>query len=141
MDDFTFKYNCLVKFNSRREDKTQHQILQFYGISNQLDYNWLYNGSITKARSYSPRQFGLRVHMAPPKVIDYGKYVMSPMPGAIVSVAVNPGDIVEDGQNLLVIEAMKMSNLIKSERSGKIKKVKVKPGDAVAVDAILIEYE
>jgi propionyl-CoA carboxylase alpha chain len=141
MHDFTYRYNSLVKFNSTKDNTTQHNILQLYGITNQLGYNWLYNGTIIKAKGYSPRQFALKGFMAPPKVIDYGKYVMSPMPGAIVSVSVNSGDIVEDGQNLLVIEAMKMQNLIKSERSGKIKKVKVKPGDSVAVDAILIEYE
>ena len=141
MKDFSYKYNSLVKFNSTRDEKSQNQILQFYGITNQLDYNWLYNGTIIKARSYSPRQFALKGFMAPPKVVDHGKHVMSPMPGSIVSVSVNPGDIVEDGQNLLVIEAMKMQNLIKSERTWKIKKVRVKPGDSVAVDAILIEYE
>lgn len=46
--------------------------------------------------------------MAPPKKIDYAKSVISPMPGAIVSVSVEPGMTVVDGQELLVIEAMKM---------------------------------
>jgi propionyl-CoA carboxylase alpha chain len=52
--------------------------------------------------------------MAPPKKIDYAKSVLSPMPGAIVSVAVEPGQTVADGQELIVIEAMKMQNIIKS---------------------------
>ena len=46
--------------------------------------------------------------MAPPKIIDYAKSVMSPMPGSIVSLSVEKGQTVADGQELLVIEAMKM---------------------------------
>jgi propionyl-CoA carboxylase alpha chain len=46
--------------------------------------------------------------MAPPKKIDHAKSVLSPMPGAIVSIAVEPGQMVVEGQELLVIEAMKM---------------------------------
>lgn len=79
--------------------------------------------------------------MAPPKKIDFAKSVLSPMPGAIVNVAVEPGQHVADGQELLTIEAMKMQNLIKSTIEGKIKRVLIKPGDSVAVDQLLIEYE
>ena len=46
--------------------------------------------------------------MAPPKKIDFGKSIISPMPGAIISVSVEVGQIVTDGQELLIIEAMKM---------------------------------
>ena len=79
--------------------------------------------------------------MPKPKVLDLDKIVLSPMPGAIVSVAVQPGQEVQAGQELLTIEAMKMQNLIKSEVEGKIKSVKVKAGQAVGVDEILIEFE
>jgi len=63
------------------------------------------------------------------------------MPGAVVSVAVQPGDTVVDGQELCIIEAMKMQNILKSEREGVIKSVNVKSGDSVAVDELLIEFE
>lgn len=79
--------------------------------------------------------------MAPPKKIDHAKSVLSPMPGAIVSISVEAGQTVLDGQEILVIEAMKMQNLIKSQVEGKIKKIHVKPGESVAVDQLLIEYE
>lgn len=52
--------------------------------------------------------------MAPPKVIDFAKSVISPMPGSIVSVGVSEGQAVTDGQELLVIEAMKMQNILKA---------------------------
>ena len=76
-----------------------------------------------------------------PAVIDYTKSIISPMPGAIVSIDVQAGDVVEDGQQLCIIEAMKMQNVLKSEVSGTIKKVNVKAGDSVVVDEILIEFE
>jgi propionyl-CoA carboxylase alpha chain len=72
--------------------------------------------------------------MKVPEKLDTAKMVMSPMPGAIVSIAVQVGQNVVDGQDLCVIEAMKMQNLIKSQREGKIKSIKVKAGDSVAVD-------
>lgn len=63
------------------------------------------------------------------------------MPGAIVSVMVQVGQKVNEGQDLLVIEAMKMQNLIKSEVEGIVKEVYIKPGDAVPVDQLMIEFE
>lgn len=79
--------------------------------------------------------------MAPVVKIDTTKSILSPMPGAVVSVSVAPGDRVVDGQELCIIEAMKMQNILKSEREGVIKSVNVKAGDSVAVDELLIEFE
>jgi propionyl-CoA carboxylase alpha chain len=62
------------------------------------------------------------------------------MPGSIVSVAVEPGQQVTEGQELIIVEAMKMQNIIKSEVDAKVKKVNVKPGQSVAVDELLIEF-
>jgi len=73
--------------------------------------------------------------------IDTTRSILSPMPGAVVSVSVKPGDSVVDGQELCIIEAMKMQNILKSEREGVIKSVRVKAGDSVAVDQLLIEFE
>jgi len=79
--------------------------------------------------------------MAPVVKIDTTRSILSPMPGAVVSVAVQPGDTVVDGQELCIIEAMKMQNILKSEREGVIKSVNVKSGDSVTVDELLIEFE
>lgn len=79
--------------------------------------------------------------MAPPKKIDYAKSIISPMPGAIVSVSVEVGQTVSDGQELCIIEAMKMQNIIKSSIEGKIKSILIKSGDSVAVDQLLLEFE
>lgn len=79
--------------------------------------------------------------MAPPKKVDSAKSIISPMPGSIVSVSVEAGQSVAEGQELLIVEAMKMQNIIKSEIEGKVKKVNVKPGQSVAVDELLIEFQ
>ena len=63
------------------------------------------------------------------------------MPGSIVSVSVEVGQIVSEGQELFVIEAMKMQNIIKSQVEGKVKKVNVVAGVSVSVDQLLIEFE
>jgi propionyl-CoA carboxylase alpha chain len=141
MSDFSYKYNSLVRFNSDLPDSKKGHVIQFEGITNELDYNWVFNGTKVKTRVYDPKQFNLKKHMAPPKVVDFSKIVIAPMPGAIISVNVKAGDTVEDGQELCVMEAMKMQNLIRSERTGKVKKVNIAQGDSVAVDAVMIEFE
>lgn len=64
----------------------------------------------------------------------------SPMPGVIVEVRVTPGQEVERGQVLLILEAMKMQNEIRAEGAGRIKAVKVSAGTTVAAGALLLEF-
>ena len=72
---------------------------------------------------------------------DMAKFILSPMPGSVVSVAVKVGDTIAEGEELAVVEAMKMQNVLRAARSGKIKKVNVQPGNAVAAEEIIIEIE
>ncbi|MEM7549134.1 MAG: biotin/lipoyl-containing protein [Bacteroidota bacterium] len=65
----------------------------------------------------------------------------APMPGLILDVKVSEGDSVEKGDSILVLEAMKMENVIKSPGPGKIKDIKVQKGDSVEKNGILIEFE
>lgn len=83
-------------------------------MKEELHYNFYYKGNTVEALVYDQAQYKYKKFMAPPKKIDFAKSVLSPMPGAIVSVSVEAGQTVQDGQELLVIEAMKMQNLIKS---------------------------
>ena len=62
------------------------------------------------------------------------------MPGLVVSLAVAEGQEVKAGETLAVIEAMKMENILRAERDGTIKAIRVKPGDSVAVDAVIMEF-
>lgn len=64
----------------------------------------------------------------------------APMPGVILQVAVKPGDVVKRGQEIAVLEAMKMQNSIKSNRDGSIAEVCVAPGQAVGHGDPLVRY-
>lgn len=65
----------------------------------------------------------------------------APMPGLVLNVCVSVGDEVKKGDNLLVLEAMKMENIIKSPADLRVKSLKVKPGDKVEKNQVLISFE
>ena len=67
--------------------------------------------------------------------------VKAPLPGLIMKIFVKEGDMVTKDDSLLIYEAMKMENLLKSEKVGKVKSVKVKTGDTVLQDDVLLEIE
>jgi propionyl-CoA carboxylase alpha chain len=58
-----------------------------------------------------------------------------------LSIAVAVGQEVKAGETLAVVEAMKMENVLRTERDGVVKKIHVKPGDSLAVDAVILEFE
>lgn len=66
--------------------------------------------------------------------------ILAPIPGVIVEVAVRPGDAVETGQQVCVLEAMKMKNIIRAPRSGTIREVCVSTGQHVKHHDLLVEY-
>lgn len=68
-----------------------------------------------------------------------GRVVSAPMPGRIIRVLVKPGDKVEAGQDVVILEAMKMENSIMASAGGTVKQLLVAEGDTVAADAQLIE--
>jgi propionyl-CoA carboxylase alpha chain len=72
---------------------------------------------------------------------DYSKFCMSPMPGAIISCDLKVGQTVIVNQELIVMEAMKMQNILRSKVNGVIKKINCKPGDVVSNNFKLIEFE
>ena len=73
--------------------------------------------------------------------VSQAKFIGAPMPGLILDVIVSEGDEVQKGDKLLVLEAMKMENLIKSPGSGKIKSIVVNKGDSVDSGQKLIHFE
>jgi propionyl-CoA carboxylase alpha chain len=99
-----------------------------------------YRGVEAKAFVYTERE-ARYARLMPVKVLsDSGKAVRCPMPGLVVSIAVAEGQEVKAGETLAVVEAMKMENILRAERDGTIKKIRVKPGDSVAVDAVIMEF-
>ncbi|MBM3136958.1 MAG: acetyl-CoA carboxylase biotin carboxyl carrier protein subunit [Chloroflexi bacterium] len=69
------------------------------------------------------------------------KSVKAPLPGVIIDIMVSQGDPITYGQELCVLEAMKMKNTIRANREGRIKKVHVNVGDQVQHSALLMEFE
>ena len=70
---------------------------------------------------------------------DLSKFLICPMPGLLTQLHVGEGDKVEAGQPLAVVEAMKMENILRAEKSGTVKAVNAKQGDSLAVDAVILE--
>ncbi|MGL4967583.1 MAG: acetyl-CoA carboxylase biotin carboxylase subunit [Inquilinus sp.] len=71
---------------------------------------------------------------------DMSRFLLSPMPGLLVSLAVAAGDPVRAGQELAVVEAMKMENILRAERDGVVEALHAKPGDSLAVDQKILEF-
>ena len=100
-----------------------------------------YRGADLKAVVRTPRQAELAALMPEKAPPDTSKYLLCPMPGLLVSVAVKAGDTVEEGQPLATVEAMKMENILRAERRGVVAKVNAAPGDSLAVDEAILEFE
>jgi propionyl-CoA carboxylase alpha chain len=98
-------------------------------------------GAIVDAYVRTPRAAELARHMLPKPKRDFSRVLVSPMPGTLVSVAVAAGDEVELGQELAVVEAMKMQNVLRSPKKGKVKAVPRKAGETLAVDQVIIEFD
>jgi biotin carboxyl carrier protein len=78
------------------------------------------------------------VHAATPGL--GGASVRAPLPGVIQSIMVRPGEAVTKGQELFVIEAMKMKNIVRSHRDGVIADVSVTPGQTVSHNAVVLTF-
>ena len=72
---------------------------------------------------------------------DPANLLLSPMPGLLLSLAVGPGDAVQTGQPLAIVEAMKMENLLRAERDGVVKQLLAAEGDSLTVDQPILEFE
>ncbi|MBA2125257.1 acetyl/propionyl-CoA carboxylase subunit alpha [Hyphomicrobium methylovorum] len=90
---------------------------------------------------YTTREAELAALMPVKVAADMSKYLLCPMPGLVKAINVTEGQEVKAGDALAVVEAMKMENILKAERDGKVKKIAAKAGDSLAVDAIIMEFE
>jgi len=104
-------------------------------------YKVAYKGQEFEVEAVSPRVNELYNHMPVIEPIDFSKMVISPMPGLIYSINVKEGQEVSVGQEVCVVEAMKMQNALQAPSNGTIVKIAVEPGQSVDADEILIELE
>ncbi len=98
-------------------------------------------GADLKVHVRSPRTAELARLMPEKQAPDTSRLLLCPMPGLIVKMNVAEGDEVEEGQALCTIEAMKMENILRAERKATVKKVNAGPGDSLAVDDVILEFE
>jgi propionyl-CoA carboxylase alpha chain len=106
-----------------------------------LAYRVSHDGAQIDARVLSPRVAELQALMpfkAPP---DLSKFLLSPMPGLLVDVAVAPGQQVRAGERLATIEAMKMENILVATQDGIVAEVSAAKGESLAVDQVIIRFQ
>jgi propionyl-CoA carboxylase alpha chain len=99
-----------------------------------------YRGIEAKAFVFTEREAEAARLMPLNKATDAGKALRCPMPGLVVSIAVAEGQEVKAGETLAVVEAMKMENVLRAERDGVVTAIHAKPGDTLAVDAVIMEF-
>ena len=100
-----------------------------------------YRGADLRVLVLRPHIARYMTHMPVKVPPDMSKYLLCPMPGQVVRIDVKEGDVVEDGQTLAIVEAMKMENVLKAEKRARVKTVHVVPGAVLAVDQVMLEFE
>ncbi len=89
-----------------------------------------------------PRRAAELLRMMPRKIPpDRSKFLLSPMPGLLAEVAVKAGQEIKAGERLIVIEAMKMQNVLSAERDGVVAELLANAGESVAVDQAILRFE
>lgn len=112
---------------------------QLRPIQNGMRIGW--RGMSVEARAMLPRVAELDRLMPVRVPPDTSSLLLCPMPGLLVSLAVTQGQEVKAGETLAVVEAMKMENVLRAERDVTILKINAQPGDSLAVDAVIMEFE
>lgn len=105
---------------------------------NGMRIDW--QGLSVRTRVFTPRLAELDALMPVKLPPDTSKMLLCPMPGLVVSIAVSEGQEVKAGETLAVVEAMKMENVLRAERDLTVGSIKAKPGESLAVDAVIMEF-
>lgn len=119
---------CVALFQCLSRAASGEMVLQFLGTSFKLH---VLSKLAAELNSYMPEKV--------PE--DTTSILRSPMPGTVITVSVKAGDTVAEGQEICVIEAMKMQNSLTAVKQGKVKSVHCKPGETVGEGDLLVELE
>jgi len=106
-----------------------------------LAYRVAHGGAQVEVRVLSPRAAELQALMPFKPPPDLSRFLLSPMPGLLVDVAVAPGQAVRAGERLAVIEAMKMENILVAVNAGVVARVVATKSASLAVDDVILEFE
>ena len=121
--------------------KIQDRFICVQMETNVNKYVLYYRGAKISAEVLSKRASELSVHMLHKEPEDLSKFLLSPMPGLLVSISVSGGDSVKVGDELAVVEAMKMENSLRAVQNGVVSAVRSAVGDSLAVDQVILEFE
>lgn len=134
-----------IKIMSPMRDPIQHFVID--GMVHHakverknLGYRITMGGCVEDVIILSPPQAEMLRFMPFKMPPDTSKLLLCPMPGLLVSLAVSVGDEVQPGQQLAVVEAMKMENILRAERAATILAIKAEAGDSLSVDQVIIEF-
>ena len=141
--------NYAIESHSRLNDiaiegtvNGQHFVAQIErgSLKNPLVLQIQHHGLRIEALVISPRMADLYRLMPFKPPADMSRFVLSPMPGLLVEVAVSLGQKVQAGERVAVIEAMKMENVLFSSQDGVVKSIEASKGDSLSVDQVIVEF-
>lgn len=101
----------------------------------------VHRGVVRRVQVLPPRAAELLQKMPEKTPADTSRLVMSPMPGLLAQLVVVEGQEVKAGEPLAIVEAMKMENVLRAGRDGRIVRLLAQPGDSLAVDQVILELE
>jgi propionyl-CoA carboxylase alpha chain len=107
-------------------------------LRNGMRIDW--QGLSVRTRVFTPRLAELDALMPVKLPPDTSKMLLCPMPGLVVSISVQEGQEVKAGETLAVVEAMKMENVLRAERDLTVGPIRARPGESLAVDAVIMEF-
>ncbi|PWC43079.1 acetyl-CoA carboxylase biotin carboxylase subunit [Azospirillum sp. TSO22-1] len=105
-----------------------------------VGYRLFHSGAQANVKVLTPKAAALDALMPEKLPPDMSKFLLSPMPGLLVSLAVSEGQDVKAGEVLAVVEAMKMENILRAAQDGTVSKLHATPGSSLAVDQKIIEF-
>ena len=126
-------------------DPLLHGTIDGVAVAVQVDavgsgWRLVHEGGQAEVLVLTPRQAELYALMPVKAAPDTSKFLLSPMPGLLASVAVTEGQEVKAGEALAVVEAMKMENVLRAVQDGTVKTLHAKAGDSLKVDQKIIEF-
>lgn len=113
----------------------------FHVMRDGVAYEVSHRGTLSVVQLLRPFEAELLKMMPIKEAADTSKLLLCPMPGLVVSIAVEEGQVVQAGEALASVEAMKMENILRAEQDVTISKINVAVGDSLAVDEVIMEFE
>jgi propionyl-CoA carboxylase alpha chain len=129
-------FHATIKYEDESTEKVCFQI-QREGIW----YHLFHRGARTEALVTTPNNARLQGYMLEKEPADLSKFLLSPMPGLLIKLSAEEGMEVKAGDELVVVEAMKMENILRAEQDCVISKINANVGDSLVVDQVIIEFE